>query len=236
MSSGQTLGVKAQRFRGHTSPHRNVKEIIISNPCLQKTVTMMNSCLIQQLTGYNYMPCKQICATTINFQGRFQEEQGRRKQYDRTSKITGDKQEAGRRQPSQKLGKDLVRIGTPSEEVLDRRTLENLTFKPASDFNIAFISRSFIAGLLTNWNVISQNIERYQRFSQIFEPIMQSKDIHIMRYDKLKYKYQGLYDLLEYKRSKSRQQDDRNVKEQAIQYMMVNEQRVKKIMREKQKQ
>eukprot|EP01023_Acetabularia_acetabulum_P018939 TRINITY_DN1957_c0_g2_i9.p1 TRINITY_DN1957_c0_g2~~TRINITY_DN1957_c0_g2_i9.p1 ORF type:complete len:365 (-),score=-1.65 TRINITY_DN1957_c0_g2_i9:28-1122(-) len=26
MSSGQTLGVKAQRFRGHTSPHRNVKE------------------------------------------------------------------------------------------------------------------------------------------------------------------------------------------------------------------
>eukprot|EP01023_Acetabularia_acetabulum_P000905 TRINITY_DN10343_c0_g1_i1.p1 TRINITY_DN10343_c0_g1~~TRINITY_DN10343_c0_g1_i1.p1 ORF type:complete len:424 (-),score=63.98 TRINITY_DN10343_c0_g1_i1:296-1567(-) len=25
MSSGQTLGVKAQRFRGHTSPHRNVK-------------------------------------------------------------------------------------------------------------------------------------------------------------------------------------------------------------------
>eukprot|EP01023_Acetabularia_acetabulum_P026495 TRINITY_DN2516_c0_g2_i5.p1 TRINITY_DN2516_c0_g2~~TRINITY_DN2516_c0_g2_i5.p1 ORF type:complete len:373 (+),score=62.11 TRINITY_DN2516_c0_g2_i5:634-1752(+) len=25
-SSGQTLGVKAQRFRGHTSPHRNVKE------------------------------------------------------------------------------------------------------------------------------------------------------------------------------------------------------------------
>eukprot|EP01023_Acetabularia_acetabulum_P068230 TRINITY_DN9611_c0_g2_i2.p6 TRINITY_DN9611_c0_g2~~TRINITY_DN9611_c0_g2_i2.p6 ORF type:complete len:104 (-),score=10.18 TRINITY_DN9611_c0_g2_i2:1116-1427(-) len=24
MSSGQTLGVKAQRFRGHTSPHRNV--------------------------------------------------------------------------------------------------------------------------------------------------------------------------------------------------------------------
>eukprot|EP01023_Acetabularia_acetabulum_P034389 TRINITY_DN322_c0_g1_i3.p4 TRINITY_DN322_c0_g1~~TRINITY_DN322_c0_g1_i3.p4 ORF type:complete len:126 (+),score=8.11 TRINITY_DN322_c0_g1_i3:443-820(+) len=28
MSSGQTLGVKAQRFRGHTSPHRNVKENI----------------------------------------------------------------------------------------------------------------------------------------------------------------------------------------------------------------
>eukprot|EP01023_Acetabularia_acetabulum_P050091 TRINITY_DN5386_c0_g1_i8.p2 TRINITY_DN5386_c0_g1~~TRINITY_DN5386_c0_g1_i8.p2 ORF type:complete len:345 (-),score=70.05 TRINITY_DN5386_c0_g1_i8:445-1479(-) len=28
MSSGQTLGVKAQRFRGHTSPHRNVKELI----------------------------------------------------------------------------------------------------------------------------------------------------------------------------------------------------------------
>eukprot|EP01023_Acetabularia_acetabulum_P061218 TRINITY_DN7390_c0_g1_i2.p1 TRINITY_DN7390_c0_g1~~TRINITY_DN7390_c0_g1_i2.p1 ORF type:complete len:198 (+),score=-3.74 TRINITY_DN7390_c0_g1_i2:48-596(+) len=27
-SSGQTLGVKAQRFRGHTSPHRNVKDII----------------------------------------------------------------------------------------------------------------------------------------------------------------------------------------------------------------
>eukprot|EP01023_Acetabularia_acetabulum_P031741 TRINITY_DN29708_c0_g1_i11.p2 TRINITY_DN29708_c0_g1~~TRINITY_DN29708_c0_g1_i11.p2 ORF type:complete len:171 (+),score=12.16 TRINITY_DN29708_c0_g1_i11:185-697(+) len=26
LSSGQTLGVKAQRFRGHTSPHRNVKE------------------------------------------------------------------------------------------------------------------------------------------------------------------------------------------------------------------
>eukprot|EP01023_Acetabularia_acetabulum_P065759 TRINITY_DN8746_c0_g2_i9.p1 TRINITY_DN8746_c0_g2~~TRINITY_DN8746_c0_g2_i9.p1 ORF type:complete len:754 (+),score=160.66 TRINITY_DN8746_c0_g2_i9:322-2262(+) len=26
VSSGQTLGVKAQRFRGHTSPHRNVKE------------------------------------------------------------------------------------------------------------------------------------------------------------------------------------------------------------------
>eukprot|EP01023_Acetabularia_acetabulum_P066970 TRINITY_DN9132_c0_g1_i7.p2 TRINITY_DN9132_c0_g1~~TRINITY_DN9132_c0_g1_i7.p2 ORF type:complete len:188 (+),score=35.33 TRINITY_DN9132_c0_g1_i7:611-1174(+) len=25
MSSGQTLGVKAQRFRGHTSPHRNVR-------------------------------------------------------------------------------------------------------------------------------------------------------------------------------------------------------------------
>eukprot|EP01023_Acetabularia_acetabulum_P035150 TRINITY_DN3312_c0_g1_i1.p2 TRINITY_DN3312_c0_g1~~TRINITY_DN3312_c0_g1_i1.p2 ORF type:complete len:107 (+),score=14.55 TRINITY_DN3312_c0_g1_i1:86-406(+) len=25
LSSGQTLGVKAQRFRGHTSPHRNVK-------------------------------------------------------------------------------------------------------------------------------------------------------------------------------------------------------------------
>eukprot|EP01023_Acetabularia_acetabulum_P027679 TRINITY_DN26203_c1_g1_i1.p1 TRINITY_DN26203_c1_g1~~TRINITY_DN26203_c1_g1_i1.p1 ORF type:complete len:128 (-),score=9.07 TRINITY_DN26203_c1_g1_i1:99-482(-) len=28
LSSGQTLGVKAQRFRGHTSPHRNVKEKI----------------------------------------------------------------------------------------------------------------------------------------------------------------------------------------------------------------
>eukprot|EP01023_Acetabularia_acetabulum_P046479 TRINITY_DN4795_c0_g1_i3.p1 TRINITY_DN4795_c0_g1~~TRINITY_DN4795_c0_g1_i3.p1 ORF type:complete len:289 (+),score=55.82 TRINITY_DN4795_c0_g1_i3:3-869(+) len=26
VSSGQTLGVKAQRFRGHTSPHRNVKD------------------------------------------------------------------------------------------------------------------------------------------------------------------------------------------------------------------
>eukprot|EP01023_Acetabularia_acetabulum_P029586 TRINITY_DN27916_c1_g2_i1.p1 TRINITY_DN27916_c1_g2~~TRINITY_DN27916_c1_g2_i1.p1 ORF type:complete len:132 (+),score=12.57 TRINITY_DN27916_c1_g2_i1:127-522(+) len=26
VSSGQTLGVKAQRFRGHTGPHRNVKE------------------------------------------------------------------------------------------------------------------------------------------------------------------------------------------------------------------
>eukprot|EP01023_Acetabularia_acetabulum_P005837 TRINITY_DN123_c0_g2_i3.p1 TRINITY_DN123_c0_g2~~TRINITY_DN123_c0_g2_i3.p1 ORF type:complete len:413 (+),score=88.12 TRINITY_DN123_c0_g2_i3:169-1239(+) len=26
LSSGQTLGVKAQRFRGHTSPHRNVKD------------------------------------------------------------------------------------------------------------------------------------------------------------------------------------------------------------------
>eukprot|EP01023_Acetabularia_acetabulum_P047105 TRINITY_DN4946_c0_g1_i3.p7 TRINITY_DN4946_c0_g1~~TRINITY_DN4946_c0_g1_i3.p7 ORF type:complete len:103 (-),score=13.67 TRINITY_DN4946_c0_g1_i3:150-458(-) len=26
VSSGQTLGVKAQRFRGHTSPYRNVKE------------------------------------------------------------------------------------------------------------------------------------------------------------------------------------------------------------------
>eukprot|EP01023_Acetabularia_acetabulum_P008726 TRINITY_DN13804_c0_g1_i3.p1 TRINITY_DN13804_c0_g1~~TRINITY_DN13804_c0_g1_i3.p1 ORF type:complete len:155 (-),score=34.35 TRINITY_DN13804_c0_g1_i3:384-848(-) len=26
LSSGQTLGVKAQRFRGHTSPHRNVKK------------------------------------------------------------------------------------------------------------------------------------------------------------------------------------------------------------------
>eukprot|EP01023_Acetabularia_acetabulum_P034666 TRINITY_DN32577_c0_g2_i4.p2 TRINITY_DN32577_c0_g2~~TRINITY_DN32577_c0_g2_i4.p2 ORF type:complete len:143 (+),score=22.76 TRINITY_DN32577_c0_g2_i4:640-1068(+) len=29
MSSGQTLGVKAQRFRGHTSPHRNVKEKVL---------------------------------------------------------------------------------------------------------------------------------------------------------------------------------------------------------------
>eukprot|EP01023_Acetabularia_acetabulum_P011709 TRINITY_DN15447_c0_g1_i4.p3 TRINITY_DN15447_c0_g1~~TRINITY_DN15447_c0_g1_i4.p3 ORF type:complete len:119 (+),score=4.35 TRINITY_DN15447_c0_g1_i4:1107-1463(+) len=28
LSSGQTLGVKAQRFRGHTSPHRNVKVVI----------------------------------------------------------------------------------------------------------------------------------------------------------------------------------------------------------------
>eukprot|EP01023_Acetabularia_acetabulum_P021556 TRINITY_DN21329_c0_g1_i2.p5 TRINITY_DN21329_c0_g1~~TRINITY_DN21329_c0_g1_i2.p5 ORF type:complete len:107 (+),score=11.98 TRINITY_DN21329_c0_g1_i2:489-809(+) len=26
VSSGQTLGVKAQRFRGHTSPHRNIQE------------------------------------------------------------------------------------------------------------------------------------------------------------------------------------------------------------------
>eukprot|EP01023_Acetabularia_acetabulum_P046516 TRINITY_DN4805_c0_g1_i3.p1 TRINITY_DN4805_c0_g1~~TRINITY_DN4805_c0_g1_i3.p1 ORF type:complete len:261 (-),score=51.34 TRINITY_DN4805_c0_g1_i3:18-800(-) len=33
LSSGQTLGVKAQRFRGHTSPHRNVKEL---KPGVQK--------------------------------------------------------------------------------------------------------------------------------------------------------------------------------------------------------
>eukprot|EP01023_Acetabularia_acetabulum_P046008 TRINITY_DN469_c0_g1_i3.p1 TRINITY_DN469_c0_g1~~TRINITY_DN469_c0_g1_i3.p1 ORF type:complete len:338 (-),score=35.80 TRINITY_DN469_c0_g1_i3:717-1730(-) len=28
LSSGQTLGVKAQRFRGHTSPHRNVNSVV----------------------------------------------------------------------------------------------------------------------------------------------------------------------------------------------------------------
>eukprot|EP01023_Acetabularia_acetabulum_P008266 TRINITY_DN13585_c0_g1_i5.p2 TRINITY_DN13585_c0_g1~~TRINITY_DN13585_c0_g1_i5.p2 ORF type:complete len:196 (-),score=10.28 TRINITY_DN13585_c0_g1_i5:195-761(-) len=33
MSSGQTLGVKAQRFRGHTSPHRNVKLIYNNYYC-----------------------------------------------------------------------------------------------------------------------------------------------------------------------------------------------------------
>eukprot|EP01023_Acetabularia_acetabulum_P034067 TRINITY_DN3198_c0_g2_i3.p3 TRINITY_DN3198_c0_g2~~TRINITY_DN3198_c0_g2_i3.p3 ORF type:complete len:108 (+),score=30.48 TRINITY_DN3198_c0_g2_i3:88-411(+) len=35
VSSGQTLGVKAQRFRGHTSPHRNVKEKKSDQPTSQ---------------------------------------------------------------------------------------------------------------------------------------------------------------------------------------------------------
>eukprot|EP01023_Acetabularia_acetabulum_P050898 TRINITY_DN5556_c0_g1_i1.p1 TRINITY_DN5556_c0_g1~~TRINITY_DN5556_c0_g1_i1.p1 ORF type:complete len:166 (+),score=8.05 TRINITY_DN5556_c0_g1_i1:29-499(+) len=51
MSSGQTLGVKAQRFRGHTSPHRNVKEkknIILkrsklSYPIFLQTLKLKNS-------------------------------------------------------------------------------------------------------------------------------------------------------------------------------------------------
>eukprot|EP01023_Acetabularia_acetabulum_P057196 TRINITY_DN6654_c0_g2_i6.p4 TRINITY_DN6654_c0_g2~~TRINITY_DN6654_c0_g2_i6.p4 ORF type:complete len:122 (+),score=5.64 TRINITY_DN6654_c0_g2_i6:22-366(+) len=59
MSSGQTLGVKAQRFRGHTSPHRNVKEkknqmhtfkIIISRQKndvnIKKTIQKNNTVLI----------------------------------------------------------------------------------------------------------------------------------------------------------------------------------------------
>eukprot|EP01023_Acetabularia_acetabulum_P001752 TRINITY_DN10691_c1_g1_i1.p7 TRINITY_DN10691_c1_g1~~TRINITY_DN10691_c1_g1_i1.p7 ORF type:complete len:121 (+),score=14.54 TRINITY_DN10691_c1_g1_i1:24-365(+) len=51
MSSGQTLGVKAQRFRGHTSPHRNVKEKKIDveggrNYCLKKQSQQL---LIQKL-------------------------------------------------------------------------------------------------------------------------------------------------------------------------------------------
>eukprot|EP01023_Acetabularia_acetabulum_P026971 TRINITY_DN25528_c0_g1_i5.p4 TRINITY_DN25528_c0_g1~~TRINITY_DN25528_c0_g1_i5.p4 ORF type:complete len:111 (+),score=26.59 TRINITY_DN25528_c0_g1_i5:261-593(+) len=45
MSSGQTLGVKAQRFRGHTSPHRNVKEkkkVEIRNFLGEKRMRLVN--------------------------------------------------------------------------------------------------------------------------------------------------------------------------------------------------
>eukprot|EP01023_Acetabularia_acetabulum_P002576 TRINITY_DN11081_c0_g1_i10.p11 TRINITY_DN11081_c0_g1~~TRINITY_DN11081_c0_g1_i10.p11 ORF type:complete len:175 (-),score=12.34 TRINITY_DN11081_c0_g1_i10:1416-1940(-) len=44
VSSGQTLGVKAQRFRGHTSPHRNVKE----KKKILKNMTVL-LCLLQLL-------------------------------------------------------------------------------------------------------------------------------------------------------------------------------------------
>eukprot|EP01023_Acetabularia_acetabulum_P017781 TRINITY_DN1891_c0_g1_i13.p1 TRINITY_DN1891_c0_g1~~TRINITY_DN1891_c0_g1_i13.p1 ORF type:complete len:840 (-),score=163.15 TRINITY_DN1891_c0_g1_i13:115-2634(-) len=44
LSSGQTLGVKAQRFRGHTSPHRNVKE--------KKIETTVNIIFIFQALQY----------------------------------------------------------------------------------------------------------------------------------------------------------------------------------------
>eukprot|EP01023_Acetabularia_acetabulum_P006313 TRINITY_DN12636_c0_g1_i1.p1 TRINITY_DN12636_c0_g1~~TRINITY_DN12636_c0_g1_i1.p1 ORF type:complete len:333 (-),score=89.81 TRINITY_DN12636_c0_g1_i1:889-1887(-) len=46
MSSGQTLGVKAQRFRGHTSPHRNVKDtlefVILSYLILSVSFTVIS--------------------------------------------------------------------------------------------------------------------------------------------------------------------------------------------------
>eukprot|EP01023_Acetabularia_acetabulum_P025628 TRINITY_DN24500_c0_g1_i8.p3 TRINITY_DN24500_c0_g1~~TRINITY_DN24500_c0_g1_i8.p3 ORF type:complete len:148 (-),score=12.94 TRINITY_DN24500_c0_g1_i8:473-916(-) len=45
LSSGQTLGVKAQRFRGHTSPHRNVKE----KKRLQQSLAM-TKLLFQQIS------------------------------------------------------------------------------------------------------------------------------------------------------------------------------------------
>eukprot|EP01023_Acetabularia_acetabulum_P008390 TRINITY_DN13634_c0_g1_i2.p2 TRINITY_DN13634_c0_g1~~TRINITY_DN13634_c0_g1_i2.p2 ORF type:complete len:143 (-),score=26.82 TRINITY_DN13634_c0_g1_i2:18-446(-) len=48
MSSGQTLGVKAQRFRGHTSPHRNVKEKTKTKREFQFPVRMGSCCS----TGY----------------------------------------------------------------------------------------------------------------------------------------------------------------------------------------
>eukprot|EP01026_Neomeris_dumetosa_P073621 TRINITY_DN7598_c0_g1_i7.p1 TRINITY_DN7598_c0_g1~~TRINITY_DN7598_c0_g1_i7.p1 ORF type:complete len:223 (-),score=5.82 TRINITY_DN7598_c0_g1_i7:64-696(-) len=129
-----------------------------------------------------------------------------------------------------KLDKTFVRQGTPPEEVLDRAKLQKLSFKPISDFNIAYVSRKFIPGLLTHWSYISKSVEQYQRFQQIFEPIMKSKDIQIMRYDKQRSQLFGLFDLLEYKRSKSRMEDSRNIREQSNQYMLANQWRAKKVL------
>eukprot|EP01023_Acetabularia_acetabulum_P021521 TRINITY_DN212_c0_g1_i3.p1 TRINITY_DN212_c0_g1~~TRINITY_DN212_c0_g1_i3.p1 ORF type:complete len:177 (-),score=31.95 TRINITY_DN212_c0_g1_i3:177-650(-) len=47
MSSGQTLGVKAQRFRGHTSPHRNVKDFLYIF-LLQSRSTLVIFCTLLQ--------------------------------------------------------------------------------------------------------------------------------------------------------------------------------------------
>eukprot|EP01023_Acetabularia_acetabulum_P057952 TRINITY_DN6776_c0_g1_i3.p2 TRINITY_DN6776_c0_g1~~TRINITY_DN6776_c0_g1_i3.p2 ORF type:complete len:174 (-),score=18.66 TRINITY_DN6776_c0_g1_i3:152-673(-) len=55
LSSGQTLGVKAQRFRGHTSPHRNVKEKKSSFEkftCVAKLYQTENKCVDSDQQNY----------------------------------------------------------------------------------------------------------------------------------------------------------------------------------------
>eukprot|EP01023_Acetabularia_acetabulum_P011580 TRINITY_DN15372_c0_g1_i1.p4 TRINITY_DN15372_c0_g1~~TRINITY_DN15372_c0_g1_i1.p4 ORF type:complete len:209 (-),score=0.86 TRINITY_DN15372_c0_g1_i1:208-834(-) len=73
LSSGQTLGVKAQRFRGHTSPHRNVKEkkilqtyfclMLKAQFCIIATILVFNSInqLRNQLKILDYYAYTQNC-------------------------------------------------------------------------------------------------------------------------------------------------------------------------------
>eukprot|EP01025_Chloroclados_australasicus_P050411 TRINITY_DN5789_c0_g1_i4.p3 TRINITY_DN5789_c0_g1~~TRINITY_DN5789_c0_g1_i4.p3 ORF type:complete len:213 (-),score=22.74 TRINITY_DN5789_c0_g1_i4:379-1017(-) len=194
------------------------------------------------ISSFNKLGTRYICISCLCEQYHFDEDQrqkqrggGGGQQYDGTQGATRGSPKRGDR-AKQVFGGDLVRLGTPPEEVYDQKKLQQLTFKPNSDFNIAFVSRQFLPGLLTNWKRISMNVEKYQRFQQIFEPIMKSKDIHLMRYDMMKSKLYGLFDLLEYKRSKSRKEDDRNIKEQTVQYMMTSERRVKKLVKKPQRQ
>eukprot|EP01023_Acetabularia_acetabulum_P051688 TRINITY_DN5721_c0_g1_i8.p6 TRINITY_DN5721_c0_g1~~TRINITY_DN5721_c0_g1_i8.p6 ORF type:complete len:138 (+),score=1.72 TRINITY_DN5721_c0_g1_i8:2789-3202(+) len=71
MSSGQTLGVKAQRFRGHTSPHRNVKEKKYNSPKLNSQ-DCSQYCVVSQIRyfrGYR-LKCRlnkmKFQKTTVN--------------------------------------------------------------------------------------------------------------------------------------------------------------------------